>query len=263
MKRSLLLLACISPPSAAQDIDSLQGRFAISGGVEYSSGKYGGATSTDILYVPLTLRYGTNQYTVSLTVPYISVTSGGGVIPGVGGVGRGSGRMVAVPTVTSRTTTQSGLGDIIATAGYNIYQQGNLTLNVVGNVKFGTADENKLLGTGKNDYAAQVDVFYAYAASSLYASAGYKVVGVPAGLTLNNVAYGSVGMVRMIGEKSRIGLTLNAAQSMGPGIEGRRDLAFDVMHGLNKGSFVSAKLSGGLSSSSPDWLAGLYFSGTL
>lgn len=260
MKRALLLLACISLPSAAQDIDSLQGRFAVSGGVEYSSGKYGGSTTTDILYVPLTLRYGTNQYAVSLTVPYISVTSGGGVVPGVG---RGSGRMAAVPTVTSRTTTQSGLGDIIATAGYNIYQQGNLTLNVVGNVKFGTADENKQLGTGKNDYAAQVDVFYAYAASSLYASAGYKVVGVPAGFTLNNVAYGSVGMVRMIGEKSRIGLTLNAAQSMGPGIEGRRDLAFDVMHGLNEGSFVSAKFSGGLSSSSPDWLAGLYLSGTL
>ncbi len=263
MKRLLLLLAFVSLPSAATDLYPGQYGFTVNGGAEYSSGKYGGSTSTDIFYLPLMLRYGTSQYAVSLTLPYISVTSSGGVIPGVGGASRGNGRMTNAATSSSQATTQSGLGDIIATAGYNIYGQGKLTLDLVGNVKFGTANENKSLGTGKNDYAAQIDMFYAYATSTLYTSVGYKVVGVPVGYTLNNITYGSVGMARLIGEKSRVGLSLNAAQSMSPGIEGRRELVFDVMHGFNEGGSVSAKLSKGLSSSSPDWMAGLYLSGSI
>jgi hypothetical protein len=259
MKRLLLLLAFVSLPSAAADQHPAQDGWAISGGTEYSSGKYGGTTSTDILYLPFMLRYATTRYAVSLTVPYISVTSGGGVIPGVGGAIRGSGR-VTNPATRSPTTTQSGLGDVIATAGYSIYGQEQLTLNLVGSVKFGTANENKSLGTGKNDYAAQIDMLYAYSTSTLYASIGYKVIGVPAGYTLNNIAYGSVGVAQTIDERSRAGLTLNAAQSMGPGIEGRRDLAFDIMHRFNESNTISAKFSKGLSTSSPDWLVGLYLS---
>lgn len=262
MKRLLLLLAFVALPSAAADQYPVQDGWTISGGAEYSSGKYGGTTSTDILYLPFMLRYATTRYAVSLTVPYISVTSGGVVIPGVGGTSRGSGRM-ANPATSSPTTTQSGLGDVIATAGYNIYEQEQLTLNLVGSVKFGTANENKSLGTGKNDYAAQIDMFYAYATSTFYTSIGYKVVGVPVGYTLNNIAYGSVSIAQSINERSRAGLTLNVAQSMGPGIEGRRDLAFDIMRRINGNSSISAKLSKGLSTSSPDWLAGLYLSGPI
>ncbi|ADE11110.1 hypothetical protein [Sideroxydans lithotrophicus] len=262
MKRLLLLLAFVSLPSAAADQYPAQDGWTISGGAEYSSGKYGGATSTDILYLPFMLRYATTRYAVSLTVPYISVTSGGGVIPGVGGASRGSGRMTNTAT-SSPTMTQSGLGDVIATAGYNLYGQEQLTLNLVGSVKFGTANENKSLGTGKNDYAAQIDMFYAYATSTLYTSIGYKVVGVPVGYTFNNIAYGSVGMAQTIDERSRAGLTLNVAQSMGPGIEGRRDVAIDVMHGFNEARSISAKLSKGLSTSSPDWLVGLYLTGPI
>jgi len=60
-------------------------------------------------------------------------------------------------------------------------------LDVAGNIKFGTADANKNLGTGENDYSAQLDGYYTFSKTTLFATAGYKVIGAPAGITVNNM----------------------------------------------------------------------------
>lgn len=262
MSRLIVLMAFVLLPaisSAETDEAAAAGTLAFSAGGEFSTGKYGGATRTDIFYLPLAFKYFTPGYALSLTVPYVSVTSNGDVIPGTGGMNRGRGRSATTSSGT-QTITQSGLGDVLASAGCQIYSEDALTLNILGNVKFGTANANKRLGTGKNDYAAQLDTLYAGAATAYHASVGYKVVGVPEAYALNNVAYGSIGATTPITEQFRAGLRLDAAQRANTNTEGTRSLAIDITKWRSEGGGVSVSLSKGLSTSSPDWTGAVYLS---
>lgn len=83
-----LALATIASPVLADD------GFSLTTGFDYTTGKYGNATSTDILYIPVTGQYQSGDMTLTLTVPYISVTGPGGVI-------RGFGRVSSAPTATA------------------------------------------------------------------------------------------------------------------------------------------------------------------
>jgi len=222
-------------------------------GFDYSSGKYGGTTSTNILYIPVTGKVEYDAFFLKLTVPYISVTSAGtAVIRGMGPFR---------PTTSTRTTTQSGLGDVIASAGYIYYENDSLMLDIVGNIKFGTADANKNLGTGENDYSAQLDGYYTFSKTTLFATAGYKVIGAPAGITVNNIAYGTLGASQKTGDTSSAGLMLDAAQPISDLSPGTRELTVFVSNRISSTLKIQANLMKGFSDGSPEYGGGLMFTG--
>jgi hypothetical protein len=227
---------------------------SLSTGFDYSTGKYGAASSTDILYIPVIGKYQYDDLFFKLTVPYIRVTSSGtAVIRGMG----------TIKTVTgTKATTQSGLGDIIATAGYIFYETDSLLLDVAGNIKFGTADANKNLGTGENDYSAQLDGYYTFNKTTLFATAGYKVLGAPAGVTLNNITYGTVGVSQKTSDKTSAGFMLDAAQSVSDLSPGTRELSVFVSNKISKTLKVQANLMKGFSDSSPEYGGGLMITGS-
>jgi hypothetical protein len=247
MRKIALLMLLISAPACAEVTRSL------TTGIEYSSGKYGGSTSTDILYIPVTGKIQKDDLFLKLTVPYISVTSvGGGVVRGMGPIKKATG---------TKTSTQSGLGDIIATVGYSVFGSNNLILDLVGNIKFGTADANKNLGTGENDYSAQIDGYYMVNKTTLFATAGYKVIGAPAGVSVNNINYGSVGFSQKTGETSNAGLVLDAAQGSSAFNQGIRELSVFVSNKLKPYLKIQAALLKGFSDSSPDFGGSVMLSG--
>ncbi|MGV8934955.1 MAG: hypothetical protein ACOH1I_10040, partial [Gallionellaceae bacterium] len=88
-----------------------EGTVSLTTGFDYTTGTYGGTDATDILYIPVSGKYQTDEYFLKLTIPYIRVTTAGGVVQGVG----------MLKKTTSKVTTQSGLGDIVASAGYTVY----------------------------------------------------------------------------------------------------------------------------------------------
>jgi len=191
---------------------SAQSQFSLGTGFDYSSGKYGGTTSTDILYIPVTAKYESDGLFFKLTVPYISITGTGttsGVILGIGRIGPPT----KTTTTSTATTTNSGLGDVVTSAGYGIYAGDQLAVDLVGNVKFGTADANKGLGTGNNDYSAQLDAYYMIHNTTLFGTAGYKVYGAPAGISLNNAPYGTLGISQKLGSTTSVGTMYDATQS--------------------------------------------------
>jgi hypothetical protein len=248
MRKIALSLLLISTPSWAEVTSSL------TSGIDYSTGKYGGTTSTNILYIPVTGKIKFDDFFLKLTVPYISVTSAGsGVVRGVG--------PIRVTTGT-RTTTQSGLGDVIASAGYTAFDSDSFIFDLVGNIKFGTADANKSLGTGENDYSVQIDGYYMVKKTTLFATAGYKVVGAPAGVTVNNINYGTIGVSQKTGETSSAGLMLDAAQSSSILSPGTRELSIFVSNKIKPDLKVQASLLKGYSDSSPDFGGSLMFTGT-
>lgn len=250
MKYKLLAFALVMFTSAAW----AETTTSLSTGFDFTSGKYGGTTTTNILYIPVTGKVQFENIYLKLIVPYIRVSSAGtGVVRGMG----------TVKTSTSTaTTTQSGLGDVIFSAGYTFYENDKLALDLVGNVKFGTADPDKDLGTGKNDYSAQIDGFYTMKATSLFATAGYKIVGAPVGVSVNNIAYGTLGVSQKLNETTSAGVALDVAQSSSTLSPGTREVSVFVTQKISKTKKVSASLMKGFSDGSPDYGFGLNMTGT-
>ena len=249
MQKRILAFALLltSVPALAEVTNSL------TTGFDYSSGKYGGTTSTNILYVPVTGKMQFDYLYLKLTVPFISITSAGDVVRGMGKVRT---------TTTTKTTTQSGLGDVVAAAGYTVFENETLMLDLVGKIKFGTADAAKNLGTGENDYSAQVDGFYTLNKTTLFATAGYKVVGAPAGVTVNNVVYGTLGASQKLDDKNSAGVMLDVAQSSSPLSTGTSELSVFASNKFKKNMKIQASLLKGLSDASPDFGGSLMLTGT-
>jgi hypothetical protein len=244
-----LMLGLISFPAWAEVTTTL------AAGVEYTTGKYGSDTSTNILYIPVTGKFQFNDIFFKLTVPYISVTSSG--IPAI----RGMGKLDIKNTATTKTVTQSGLGDAIASLGYNLFRGNNLMLDLVGNIKFGTADVNKNLGTGENDYSAQIDGLYNFESTSIFATAGYMVMGEPANVQLNNIFYGTLGFSLLTGTSSSVGFMLEAAQSSSELTPGTREATLFFAKKISSTMKVQTNLIKGLSDSSPDYGASVTLTG--
>lgn len=250
MFNKIILLATIliSAPAWAEVTNSL------TTGFDYSTGKYGGTTSTNILYVPVTGKMQFDYLYLKLTVPYISISSTGDVVRGVGKV---------KTTTTTKTTTQSGLGDVVASAGYTVFESDSLMLDIAGKIKFGTADAGKNLGTGENDYSAQVDGFYTLQKNTLFATAGYKVIGAPVGVSVNNIVFGTLGFSRKTSENISVGAMLDAAQASSDLSPGTREVSVFVSNKINSTLRAQAYLLKGFSDSSPDLGGGIMLTGTL
>lgn len=253
MKKSFLIFAllAINTPVLASD-----GQLSLGTGFDYSTGKYGGTKSVDILYIPFTATYEVDKWTFKATVPYISITgAGAGVLPGLGRTG---------PASSNRTVTftQSGLGDVILSAGYEFYSANALTLDAIGKVKLGTADETKGLGTGMNDYSAQLDGYYLVGKTTFFATAGYKIVGSPVGTNLNNVAFGTLGVIQKLDSTDSAGVMLDVAQSPSSTGEGPRTITAFLSHKLSSTAKLQPYVLKGLSNGSPDFGFGAMITGT-
>lgn len=205
---SLSLLGLSTGAALAQDA----GHFTASAGFDYSSGKYGTPFETDIWDVPFSIGYQQNRWSLKLTVPYINISGADDVIPGIGrvnngnpngrgrgrgrGRGQGSGGGTVTPPVTQETSgSASGLGDVVAQASYGLIRDdaAQFGLDLTGKVKFGTASENKGLGTGQNDYGLSLGAYKGFGAWTLFADAGFTKYGSSTYIPLHNGWNGDVG----------------------------------------------------------------------
>lgn len=76
----LLSLACASQTVSANG-------FSFSTATDFTSGRYGGETSTDIWYVPFTARYDKDRASFRITIPYLNMTGPSNVLgPGIGSI---------------------------------------------------------------------------------------------------------------------------------------------------------------------------------
>jgi hypothetical protein len=158
-------------------------------GFDYTSGKYGGSESTDILYVPFYARYEAGRALFRLTVPYVRITVPGNVL------GAGADR-VTLPGRAGPRRTEEGLGDIVGSAFYTVLSERSapIGLDLGVKVKLGTADRDKGLGTGENDYSLQADFYKPLGGGyTLFGSLGHRWYGSPPGISLDDVFYASLG----------------------------------------------------------------------
>lgn len=226
------------------------GVFTVTSGVDYSSGKYGSNDRTNITSVPVIAKYEIDRLTLKLTVPYVSITGPGNVSPGIG--------KFRNTTTSTRRTTESGLGDIVAAATYNVFG-GNESLPVIditGKIKFGTADKDKGLGTGENDYAAQVDLYKSFGDFTALAGLGYRVYGDTTSAPLDNVFYGSLGGTYKIAKEATAGVVYDYRPAITPNGSAVSEATAFVNYKLNPNWKGQGYVVTGFSDGSPDYGVG-------
>lgn len=227
----LRLAALIGVPGLAL----ADGSVRLSGGLEYTSGDYGGTEDVEDVYVPLTVAYGLPRIDLRLTVPYLEVETG-------------------------PDTTAGGLGDVIgAVTVYDVFRStdGTLALDFTGRVKFGTADETLGLGSGETDYSVQADVYKALRRGGFSTGVGYKLRGDPTTLDLQNVWFGYVGGLYYFSPRTLGELYLDYRQPSLVGNDAVRDVMAAITRRTSSRWRIHVYLIKGLSDTSPDWGAGL------
>jgi hypothetical protein len=225
------------------------GKFSLETGMDYNTGKYGGSQSTDIFYVPFTGKYQGKEWTLKVTVPYLRITGPSSVVNGVG---------QTVTYANAPRTSRSGLGDVVVAATHNIYNGGakGIVVNLTGKVKFGTANSNKGLGTGKNDYALESSIYQAFGDLTAFGTLGYKVYGSPATYQLRNIFFGSFGGSYKYDQATNAGAMLILGQKVTALGSPRTEALLFVNRKLEKNWKMQGYVLKGFTNSVPSWGGG-------
>jgi hypothetical protein len=183
-------------PAHAAAIDADDGDdfgLSFSTGADYSTGDYGAASKTKILVVPFSLRASVGQSRFTATLPYLRIDSPGGVILGPDGN--------PLPGVPTTSGVRKGLGDLSLGYTYSIppANLGGLELDLGARVKLPTSADRRQLGTGKTDVTVSADLSYPMGLFSPFVTAGYRFLGDPAGVELDNGFAGSIGTTAQLG----------------------------------------------------------------
>jgi hypothetical protein len=204
---AVVLLVFLAPAQAAEE-ERGQGLdpFFVETGVTGSTGDFGTAVDTTLVWVPFTFGYRTERLEVSATIPYIALSTTGFTTPTLGGPAAVSETPAAQqpsPQVPNPTPTQpspviateastdptSGLGDLTLSGTYLLIEQEGPWPSVSpwASVKIPTADKDKGLGTGEVDFG--FGAIFDVARGRLFASAdlGYIIIGEPSGVDFDNV----------------------------------------------------------------------------
>jgi len=223
-------------------------------GYEFSTGKYGTTSSTDIVTIPAIALYESGPWSLKLTVPYLRITGEGDVIvtSRSGGMRGKYSTTTTTTTVSTTSTTRSGLGDVATMLTYKLYtgEDGESGLDLSGRIKFGTASTD--LGTGKNDYAVQMLFYHDVGNFTPGIMFGYEMLGSTAQLPLNNVYYGSVGSSYSFSEQTSVGAEYKYAQKASAFVAEQRELTLYANFQIVTDVYLRGYLMKGYSTGSPD-----------
>ncbi len=243
------LLVMSAAVSAASD-----GKTSLSVGAEYTTGDYGASQRTRIWYFPVTLGYEGERNRIGLTVPYLIVHGPGTVVPGARGTG---GTRSGFTPIEDRT--RSGMGDAVLKGSLNLVLESaeSARWDLTGKIKFGTAERDKALGTGQDDYGIQVDGERHFGTNGVFGSLGYLFLGEPSGTDYRNAAYGAFGLEHRFGEMMAAGFALDGQEAAVRGAPSQLEarLFLSGKSGLKTG--VTGYVLKGLQDGSPDWGVGL------
>jgi hypothetical protein len=251
VKTSLLLSAFIAFCAVAAAAEEAP-RLTLSAGAEYTTGSYGGDTDIEDFYVPVKATLDFARLSFRLTVPHLSVRAPEGtVITGPGGE--------PIPG-TGEIVTSSGIGDVIA--GVTVYdlisnRRLGFAMDLSGKVKFGTANADKGLGTGENDFTLQADFLKFADRVTWIASVGYKFRGQPPGAVLDDALLASVGGMYRLTRDTRTGMFFDYRESS-IGADPAQEVSVFLSKRLSSDWRLQVFLFAGFTDSSADWGSGLH-----
>lgn len=235
-----MLIGAVSPFALADNV-------SIKTGYDYSVGKYGTDIETEITSIPFIVNYETGDWTFKATLPYVRIEGADNVRSGVG----------PVSSTASSVRSASGLGDLTLSAIRTYFLDNQTGLDLTGKVKLGTADSEKGLGTGENDYWLMVDAYRRIGSVTYFGGVGYGMLGDSPELKLRNVVSTNLGASYRLTDISSFGATFDTRTKATNRGSSQRELTAFYMHNLGGGYKLQAYALKGFSDGSPDWGGGL------
>jgi len=260
-----LLILSYLPGSVVAGSEAADSQLSFSVGYEQTSGDYGLDNDTDITTVPFNLQYINEAWRFKLSVPFISVTGDGSVIPGTNGVIAGDLTSIfgvgqsGGTSSTSVVETQSGPGDIMSSLSYAFLpeNQSNMFYEMTAEVKWGTASAEKFLGTGENDYSLSLFSMYERYDLKPFLSLGYLVMGDSQVTDYNDVMFVTTGFMYQLNSKTLVSIAYDFQQTTIDGTDDGKTLSVYLNRVLGEKWSASAYLLNGLSDSVADTGFGL------
>src|SRR5438094_7121741 len=248
-----LVLAVVGVrPALAQD----EPRISLSTTGDYSVGDYGTGKDTTLLYVPFTLGVRPfDRFWLSVTVPYLYQTGQNVVLTG-GGVAVKSKKSNGKLTRPATSTTESGLGDVLAKASFILIPETDFIPEVTPyfKVKFPTADKDRGLGTGEFDETLGVDVSKRLIDALFgFLTLSYTFIGDPPGADFRNSFGWSVGAAYAIVPPFSVFAFLDCATAISPGQDDPLDIRVGAEYRIIKALKLTGAVTRGLSNGSADW----------
>ena len=181
--------------------------------------------------IPLLFTRETEDYVFEFNVPYIQRSAPSGKVAKSHHHESKNDSATLAPRVTN-----AGLGDVSTSLQRMLLNEKNaaFSLSAKGEVKFGTADVTRGLGTGMNDYFVEIKAKKTLEAFTGNASIGYAKFGSPGEVEINdvkksiyfkNIYFGSVGGAYQMNEDLKAGLNLEMGQAAETGGYQQRDLS--------------------------------------
>lgn len=248
---ALGLLLVVAAPAFAEDARWL----SLSSSVNYSIGDYGTGDDTTIVYVPFTLGVSPiDRLWLSVTVPFLYQDTQDVVVTGGGVASRQ--KQKGKLTKPSRSTSESGLGDVLAKVSFVVLREGVVVPEIEPyvKVKFPTADRDRGLGTGEFDETIGVDLSKNLVGDLYgYLTLAYAFIGDPPGSDLRDSFGWSVGVAYGIVPAVSLYAFLDGATSVAPGQDDPLELRVGAELRLTRVLKLTGAVTRGLSNGSPDW----------
>jgi hypothetical protein len=244
-----LVVTCQAAERSDVGLSGTEG-LSLTVGLEYERGDYGTPYTTDVWRIPVGIDYVQGRLSAGVSTAYLNAKSTGTIT-----VSSGRSRMSRVTTISSTTVSSaSGMGDIDMYASYRLptANEAEISYHVTGRIKHGTADENKGLGTGENDYALEAGLITKLAELYVYGNLGYQIVGDSATVNYDNVWYANAGTTYPLANQRSVGATLEVSQAATPGFSAPAQVTVFYNLGLAKQRAVYFYVLLGLSNGSPD-----------
>lgn len=238
--------AAVASPAVAQAQEDRQGpEISVTTGVDYSSGDYGTGIDTNILVVPVAARVSTGDLRFSASVPYIRIDGAGSIVGGDGGP------IIVDPATPS--AKRSGIGDLTLGANYGIPENRiGVGIDLGARVKLPTAETG--LGTGKTDFSFSGELSRTFGTVTPFVQAGYRIMGDPDGIDLENVFFGSVGASTSLGSGGSVLLaSYDYRQATSALVEDSEEVFGAFSTPLSKALNLTLYGSAGLSDGAPDY----------
>jgi outer membrane putative beta-barrel porin/alpha-amylase len=247
-------------------------RYSIGAGIELSSGKFGSGARTNTVYAPVTLSAApTRRFALALEIPFLYQNNGnalshiarGGMQPGStmmlhAGEGGMPHQHQGMSSAAQTQGSASGLGDITLKVGYLLLEEKDALpqLRATAQVKFPSADEERLLGTGEFDEGLALEISKWFGDWNPFVEAGYVVQGRSARLPLKNYLSYYAGCGYQLADNLRPVLLLKGTTAPADGVDGLLEARLKLRYQVTSRNGMEGYLAKGITSDSPDYGAG-------
>jgi hypothetical protein len=235
------------------------GQLNLSLGYEKTSGDYGLSNDTDITTIPFAAQYTEGTWRATVTIPYISVTGDGSIVPGAHGGTRGSGMgstggPMPPPTTTLVAETHSGPGDVTTSVSHAFLpaQDDYMFYELTGSVKWGTASASDNLGTGQNDFSLKLLGQYEKHNLKPFASVGYLFVGDTQSANYDDALFASLGFAYQFAPTTSFSVVYDYQQATSDDADDGHMLSLYINTALSRQWSANVYLLKGLSDSEAD-----------